>query len=167
MEKQKGFTLIEFIIYGTLVTIIIGVIVLTSVNVMGARARITAREEVSHNARFALDKIMYEIRRAESITSPEPGLSASSLGLVDGEGDSRVFNLDSEGKVLQMTIGSGTPVSLTSESVVLSNLQFTNVSYEDTPGTIRIEMTVAFANPLERPEWNFARTFYSTENVRK
>ena len=168
-ERQKAFTLIEFVIYGALVTIIVGALVLTSVNVLTGRAKITAIEEVNHNARFALERVMHEIRRAEAITLPLPGSFASSLNLVDADGDVREFHLDQGiGNALQLTIGNGTPVSLTSDSVVVKNLKFTNVSQSnETPGTIRIEVTVAFKNPLERPEWDFEKTFHETENVRK
>jgi len=167
-EKSKGFTLIEFLIYGVLVTTIVGLLVLMSVNILGARGRITAMEEISHNARFVMGRIAYEVRRAEQITSPLPGAESSLLELVAHDGDSLVFRLDEEEeKVLQMIIGGGIPVSLTSESVIVSDLQFSNVSYQKGPGTVRIKMTLEFANPLDRPEWDFKRTFYATENLRR
>ena len=154
----------EFIIYSVLITIIVGIIVLMSVNVMGARARIITREEVSHNARFALERMRYEIRRAESITSPSAGSSGPSLSLVDGDEDTRVFDL-SEG-VLRMAIGGGTPIALTSDAVSATTLQFFNTSYDNTPGTIKIETTIEFINSLGRQEWEFEETFYATENIR-
>ena len=166
MKKKEslGFTLIEFIIYSALITIIVGMIVLMSVNVMGARARIITRQEVNHNARFVLERMTYEIRRAQSITSPSSGATSSSLTLVDGDGDTRVFDLSAG--VLQMTIGSGTPIALTSDSVSATNLEVFNLSYSETPGTVRIEMTIEFVNPLESPGWEFEESFYTTENIR-
>jgi len=161
IEKQKAFTLLEFVIYSTLVTIIVGLLVLISANVLGARARIIAQEEVSHNARFALGRITSEIRNSRAIVTA----SGSSLRLIDADGDTVGFDL--AGGVLRINKGNGLPVALTSESVVVSALQFINVSYPATPGTIRIIMTVEFSNPLGRPEWDFKRTFHTTENVRK
>lgn len=166
-KRNAGFTLIEFLIYSILVTIIVGSLVLMSVNVLAARSRMIAAEEVSHNARFALGKIMYEIRRAEQITSPLPGATASSLSLVAADGDTLVFSLDAVEEELEMTIGSGTPVPLTSEYIAVSGLEFANVSYPDTPGTVRTEMILEYVNPLERAEWEFQRTFYATENIRR
>lgn len=168
-EKNKGFTLIEFIIYGVIVTAVVGALVLMSVNVLAARGRIEATGEVSHNARLVLGKIMYDIRRAEQIVSPLPGFSASSLELIDAEGDVRIFSLDAtEGNVLQLKVGeNGIPFPLTSESIIVSYLQFSNVSYPDTSGTVRIAMTLEFINELQRPEWDFERTFYATENLRR
>ena len=165
MKKKKtaAFTLVEFLVYSALITIIVGMIVLVSVNVMGARARIITRGEVNHNARFALERMGYEIRRAESITSPSSG-SSTSLTLVDGDGFTRVFGL-SEG-VLQMTIGGDTPIALTNDLVSATDLQVFNLSYPSTPGTVRIETTIEFLNPLGRPEWEFEETFYTTENIR-
>lgn len=172
MAKKKnrvstsGFTLIELVIYSALVTIIMGALVMTSVNVLAARARIIAMEEVSHNARIALGKITHEIRQSESIEEVG-GIDGSSLKLIDPE--ATVVEFDLEGGALQISRGEGsTPFALTSESVIVSSLQFSDVSYDEVnPRTIRIEMIVKFANPLERPEWDFERTFYTTENVRK
>jgi hypothetical protein len=166
-KKNTGFTLIEFLIYSIIVTIIVGSLVLMSINVLAARGRMVAAEEVSHNARFALGKIMYEIRQAEQITSPAPGATDSSLSLIAADGDTLVFSLEEVEDVLEMTIGGGTPFSLTSESIAVSSLTFANISYTDTSGTVRIEMTLEYINPLERTEWEFQRTFYATENIRR
>ena len=158
----------ELLVYGVVVTVMVGLLVSMSVNILAGRGKMVAMEEISYNARLVMGKITYEIRRSEQITSPLAGASSSSLSLVDADGDTLVFRLDPEEEsVLQMVIGGGTPVSLTGESVVVSNLQFSNVSYQNGPGTIRMEMTLEFANPLERPEWDFQRTFYATENLRR
>ena len=159
-KKKAGFTLIEFIVYSALITVIVGMIVLVSVNVMGARARIITREEISHNVRFVLETIRHEIRNAQEIDTA----GGSQLQLIDAVGDTVTFDLD-EGAVTMAKFG-GTAVALTSDLVNVSSLQFTDVSYEDTPGTIKIEMTIKFVNDLERPEWEFEKTFYTTESLR-
>lgn len=159
-KKRAGFTLIEFIIYSAIVTIIVGMIVLISVNVMGARARIITREEVSHNARFVLGTIRHEIRNAQVIDT----VNVSLLQLTDAVGDTVTFNLS--GGAVTMAKFGGSAVDLTSDLVNVSSLQFTDVSYAETPGTIKIEMTINFVNELGRAEWEFEETFYVTENLR-
>lgn len=167
-KKDEGFTLVEFLIYSVLITMIVGLLVLMSTNILGARGRVIAMEAISYDARFVLGRITYEIRRAEQIISPLSGSSGSFLELTGSDGDSLVFRLDEqEEKVLQMIIGEGNPISLTSESIIVKDLQFSNVSYQNSPGAVRITMTLEFDNPLERPEWNFQRTFYTTENLRR
>ena len=127
---------------------------------MGARARIITRKEVSHNARFVLGTIMHEIRNAQEINA----VSGSLLQLTDAEEDTVTFNLN--GGAVTMTRFDGSAVNLTSDLVNVSSLQFTDISYEGTPGTIKIEMTINFINELERTEWEFEETFYATENLR-
>lgn len=72
IKKNKGTTLIEFLIYITIVGIILtaaGAIVL---NVLFGKAKLGAIEEVSQNGRLSLEKMADTIRNAESINSPIP-----------------------------------------------------------------------------------------------
>jgi len=45
------------------------------------------------------------------------------------------------------------PYPLTTDRVEVTNLKFTNLSYENTPGTVKIEMTVEHLNPAGRSEY--------------
>lgn len=71
-HKEKGTTLIEFLIYITIVALVLtaaGAIVL---NVLFGKAKLGAIEEVSQNGRLSLEKIADTIRNAEAINSPVP-----------------------------------------------------------------------------------------------
>ena len=67
--NKKGFTLIEFLIYISIVGFVIGALTLAGINVMHGRAEVRSMEEVEENGRFALQKITYLIRNANSIKS--------------------------------------------------------------------------------------------------
>ncbi|GAI31695.1 unnamed protein product, partial [marine sediment metagenome] len=54
------------------------------------------------------------------------------------------------------------PYELTSDQVTVSSLRFTNLSYQDTPGTIRIEMTIDHINPGARIEYQASIDLRST-----
>lgn len=143
-----GFTLIEFIIYiaiiGGMLTLITGFLW----NIIFGNIKEAAFQEVQQNARFALTKINQEIKKATGINSPLPGeFPASSLSLMmaDSNLDPTIFEVI-DGK-LRIRQGSAQPNELTSDQIIISSLQFTNLSYEDTPGTIRIELAVDYLNP--------------------
>jgi len=118
-----------------------------------------------------MEKISRSIRDADSIISPVPGNSSSSLSLTmkDSAKNPTEFALVSSDGIwkLAITEGESSPVFLTSDSAEIAELEFLNASYENTPGTIMARMTIEFHNPLEREEFEFERTFYLTENVRK
>lgn len=163
-----GFTLIEFLIYSVIVAFLVGVLVLMGTNILENRASIAVTEEVNHNGKMAMEGIAYHIRKAESINSPIQGAESNSLELeMDvSEEDPTVFEVD-VGSRLTVKRGTAEAVSLTTEKVEVSFLSFTNVSYDDTPGTVRVKMTVKYINPAERSEYEFERTFYTTENIRR
>jgi cell division protein FtsL len=161
--KGRGFTLVEFVIYSVIVTIVIGALTLITIDILKARAKIFAMEEVNHNAKFVLEKITKEIREAQQIVNA----TSSYLKLIDADGDIVEFKL--EDGIIKMRRGDSDFefFPLSTDSVFVKSLDFTNVSYPNTPGTIRIVMTIKFKNPQARPEWEFERTFYTSENVRK
>jgi type II secretory pathway pseudopilin PulG len=154
--KNQGFTLVEFIIYIAILAPILVLITGFLLLIVLGNIKETAYREVQQNARFALTKITQEIKKANSINSPSPGPpptnSANSLSLTMADGSLTIFDFF-DGK-LRITKGSS-PISydLTSDQVIVSNLKFTNLSYPDTPGTIRVEMTIDHLNPGNRREY--------------
>lgn len=136
---KKGFTLIEFLIYIGIVGIILIAAGSIGLNALFGKAKLAAIEEVNQNARFAMEKIAQAVR--------------------DGQ-DASIFTL-SGGAILQ----NGVPI--TADEVAVSDFQISDISYPDTPGAKRIQMTVKFANPENRQEYNFEKTFYTTAVIRK
>lgn len=93
-----------------------------------------------------------------NFTPPAAGTSSTfSLKMADAAKNPTLFYLS--GGALWMQEGTSAAVRLTSSEVTVTVLQFTNVSYASTPGTVRIKMTVQSNN--------FEKTFYTTTNVRK
>jgi Tfp pilus assembly protein PilW len=164
---MKGFTLIEFLLYIGLLGIILTVSGAIGLNILFGKAKLNSIEEVSQNSRFAIEKIASTIRNAQAINSPATSTNGTSLSLVmtDSSLNPTVFDLSS--KILRITEGAGSAVNLTSDEVSVSDLQFTNISYTGTPGTVRIQITVEHINPDNRPEYDVSKTFYATANLRK
>ncbi len=164
---EKGFTLLDFSIYIAILGITLSIIGAITLNIFFGRAKLIAIEEVSQNSRFILEKISRKIHNAESINSPLKGASDTllSLQIKDPSKNPTIFYL-ADG-IIRIQEGNNPPVILNSDEVVVTNLQFTNLSYPDTPGTIRIQMDVRFVNPSNRQEYNFGKTFYTTVNIRK
>jgi type II secretory pathway pseudopilin PulG len=164
---QHGFTLVEFMVYTALAGLVFGLMLGVYLNVFNVYAKSYVAAEVNQNARFAMDVMAGRIRNAESINSPSAGSTSSSLSLEMATSalDPTVFDLSSG--VLRIKEGASATVDLTSSEVTVSALTFSNLSYTDTPGTIRIEMTVEFVNTGGTHQYDFARTYYETVNIRE
>ena len=162
---NKSFTLIELIIYIGIVAAILLVAVNFGWEIIYGNVKSQAVREVQENARFVMEKITRTIEKASAINSPTPGNSASSLSLemADSDENPTVFEL-SDNK-LQVTYGGSGVYELTNNRVRISNLQFTNLSYEDTPGTVKIEMTISHFNPGNLNQYEASSTLKSSASL--
>lgn len=164
--KNQGFTLIEFIIYTTIVGIMLVLMIGFLWNIILGSIKETAYQEVQQNSRFALIKITQEIKKATGINNPLPGdppANSLSLSIADPNLDPTVFDiLDGKLRITQGTLGS---YELTSNQVQVRNLQFTNLSYADTPGTIQTEIIIDHINPTDRVEYQASVNLKSTTSL--
>lgn len=163
--NNKGFTLFESMLYIAISALVLLAVFSIGLEVTLGKAKLKAMEEVSQNARVALETMSDTIRNAEAINSPTAGSSASSLSLqmVTGSENPSVFDLSSG--IVRITEGVGSAVNLTTDEVNITALTFQNLSYTDTPGTVRISMTIEYTNPGGYHNFEFEKTYYTTVNI--
>lgn len=166
LKAKNGFTLIEFLLYIVIVGVILVVVGGIGLNILLGKAKQGALEEVSQNARFVMENITSAVRGAQSVNSPARGFSSSTLSLAMASSSVNPTIFDLSGGMARIKEGLGAFVSLTSGEVLVTDLQFSNVSYPGAPGAVRIQVTVRQVNPDNRPEYNFEETFYTTASVR-
>jgi prepilin-type N-terminal cleavage/methylation domain-containing protein len=150
---MKGFTLIELIVYiGIFAIILVSITGFLWLIVLG-NVKESAFQEVQHNGRFALAKITHEIRKAKGINYPILGdVPTDSLSLIMADDSLTVFEIINEKLII--TQGSpGISYDLTSDQVVVNSLQFTNNSYQDTPGIIQTKIEIIHVNPSNLKEY--------------
>jgi len=152
-KNGAGFTLIELIIYIGIVAIILLVAFNFGWEIIYGNVKSRVVRETQQNARFAMERIAREIRKARAINTPGPGGSSNilSLEMADPNLDPTVFDVsDGKLRIAQGTLG---PYELTNDRVIVSALQFTNLSYQGTPGTIQLDIVIGHANPAGRTEY--------------
>lgn len=168
LKNKKGFTLLELTIYVLIVGIVLTAITMYAIDVIGAQTKAKSYQEVQYNARFAMRRIVNEIRRADdlntgsSIFDTHPGVL--SIGNNDPAKDPLVFDIASNR--LRMTQG-GTPYFLTSDKVEITNLIFKDLSVANRTKNIKIFITVAHRNPENREEFDADFTITSTAVIRE
>lgn len=162
---QRGFTLIEFIIYIAIVAVILLVSFNFAWEIIYGNVKSQAIREVQQNARFSIEKITRTIEEALVIQSPTPGNSANFLSLETPYPSLNPTVFDVSDNKLRITQGQRGTYELTNERVKVANLQFTNLSYADTPGTVRVEMMINHVNPNNRSEYAVSFEIKSTASL--
>ncbi|MBI4272839.1 prepilin-type N-terminal cleavage/methylation domain-containing protein [Candidatus Uhrbacteria bacterium] len=166
-KSTAGFTLLELLLYLSLVAVILLVITSLWGSVLAARVKNQTITEVGQQAVQALQLITQITRNAESITTPVANATSSSLilNVIDAAKDPTIINVSNG--ALQITEGSSTAIALTNTRVTLSNLLFGNLSRASTPGSVRIQFTMSHVNPASRNEYEYSKTFYGTATLRQ
>lgn len=138
----KGFTLVELLLYIALTSIILFTTAMFLVSLLESRVKNQTIATVDQEGNQTMATITQTIRNAVSINSPTIGTDSATLSLNTGVSgkDPTIFSL-SNGTIM-MQEGSGSPVALTSNLVIISNLKFRNLSRASTPGNIDVTFTV-------------------------
>jgi len=142
IKTKNGFTLIELLLYVSLSAAILFVVVIFVSSLLEARVRNQTVATVDQEGNRVVSLITQTVRNSISINSPAVGAESSVLSLNTGIGgnDPTVFSLVSG--TIMITEGANLPVALTSNLVIISNLNFRNLSRPGTPGNVDITFTV-------------------------
>ncbi len=120
MINQKGFTLIETIIYIALFAIIIGGGMVAAYQIIQATEASNNHITLQEEANFLLRKINW------ALSQPAIGFGIGSSVLTVSSSPQLKFDFNSQN--LQLTKGLDTPVILNSSAVTVSNLSFCNTT---------------------------------------
>jgi prepilin-type N-terminal cleavage/methylation domain-containing protein len=154
-KQQQGFTLIELILYISLLSIFLSGAIIFAWDVIYSREKAHAQRMVNQSASTAMMRIDYEIRNAETITSITPTQLVLSKG-----GSTTTFNLN--GTTLEISQDGSGPFPLTSNQTKVTNLVFseTNTSLVNTKG-VTIDIT------LEQTSNGLGGSFDSVSSIKQ
>jgi len=144
---QSGFTLIETILYISIISIFLYGAVAFAFNFISIRTKSNVAQEVNDNLRLAMDRIAFEIRNTDQLNSISPtnlsiGTSTTIISLTSG----------------QITINS---IPLTSNLVNISSINFTN-----SDGTISYSITGNYINSSGRSEYEKTLNYSGSTQMR-
>ena len=156
-KKQRGFTLVELLVYFGLFSILLVVINSLFITSLEQQTQDLARSALQQESEYILSRLKYDIYNADAVTLPaDVGDQSQSLVLVKN-GSSSAYALAGE----RLTITSGGETwFLTSSRVDVSNLQFQNQSGSDLSQTIGI--TVVINSDQEDDRASSTRTISTT-----
>lgn len=160
----RGFTLIELLLYtviaaGLLLAITAMIALLTQ-----SRVKNQTINTVEQQGAQILQIISQEIRNSTTVVSPTNGVGGAVLQLQDISGQNITF--DTSSNTLRET-KLGQTVSLSSNNLIISDLQFLNLTPDTTHNSIKITFTLSYNNLAGRTEYNYSQTFYGTATLRQ
>lgn len=129
--SQKGFTLIETLLYIVLFSFIITGILLAVYNILEGSERTRQNAILEEEANFLLRKLTWGLTGVRSpnviappVSSTGPALTLTKDGLPVGENP---ITFDEVGGAVRLTRGSNPAAPLTSSNVIVSGLTITNL----------------------------------------
>lgn len=146
LKTRNGFTLMELLLYVSLSAFVLFALVMFVSSLLEARVRNQTIATVDGEGNRVISLITQTVRNSIAINSPAIGAESDVLSLNTGIGanDPTVFSLVSG--VIMMAEGANPPVAITSNLVIISNLNFRNLSRPGTPGNVDITFTADHAN---------------------
>ena len=123
-NTNKGYMLLEMIIYVALFTIMIGGLIVTAFLLIQSGGKTSQRVVVQEEMNFVLKKIDWVLANTTSITSPNAGVTSGVLTLSDGT-NTTTIEYDSVNK----------KILLNNEDLTTINVKVENLSFETIAGT--------------------------------
>jgi len=170
MKNNKGFTLIELIIYLTFFVIISVAITLFVFDAIKVYAKVRITKQVSESSQMAIEKIISEINHAKSVYAPtslfnsHPGqLSLKTKKDASDEEETIYidFYIDNNNHLCLKKEGQN-PEIITPENINVNKLIFNYL----TDGSIRIELSTNYRLESEKISYQATTTIFSSANLR-
>ncbi|MEK7576418.1 MAG: prepilin-type N-terminal cleavage/methylation domain-containing protein [Patescibacteria group bacterium] len=165
-----GFTLVELIIYIGIFSLIVVGLMSFALSMTIARTKTYVGQEVTANARVALDIITQKIHAAQGVNvvgstfKTDPGVL--SLEMADVSKNPTIINLNANDGRLQIKEGAASEVFLTSREVQVKNLIFRNLTQNGERENIWITLTVQYGDS-NTGDYSYSWTGSTTVSVRQ
>jgi len=170
---NKGFSLVEMLVYVGVVSIVLLLVVAFIANLMRSYTRFRVEREISTNIRGAMNYMLREVKSAEDVYAP-----TSSFGVTPGQlsletrtnlpADETTTFIDfyvDDGQLFIKREGQN-PSAITSDRVRVTTLRFNRF---DPPGigeSVEIELALGYREGLSRFEFQEERRITSSASVR-
>jgi len=156
--KQRGFTLLEMLVYVAILSLVVAMVLGLFLWVVRAQTRVAAAKEVVESARAALTILENEIKEAQSIYTPTSSSSTSPQISFEtkrnppaGEDSTYVDFFLCETR-LCVKRESQSPLALTSENILIQNLSFEHIQTGSSTPSVQVVFDAVYDNPGNRPE---------------
>lgn len=166
LSGQKGFTLVELLLYVAISTVIILSVVGLIQVVLEARVKHQTVSEVEQQGQQAAQLIGQNLRNSGKVCSPALGASGTTLS-VDPTGTActtvNVFDISSG--ALRIKEGAAAAVNLTNTKVTVSGLSVKNLGLGN-KGSAQVKFTITYNYSGSRNEYVYTKNFETAGSSR-
>ncbi|SRR6266404_1276405 len=135
---KKGFTIVEMVLYAGLLVLFLAILSNLFLSSLDVKKASEGDSYTGQDTRFIISRLVYDIKRADSITSPVLGASAGSLTLSIANTN---YTYASQSGKLVVTDASGTQ-NLESSETTLTNISFQRLGNVNGKNTIRVQLSI-------------------------
>ena len=161
---QKGFTLVEVLLYLTIIMSVISAMAGFIVFTLATNAKNGVIADIEQQANQVMTLIEEVGQGAVTITSPSIGTTGSTLSFTTPTSSPAVFT-QSTG-VITLSEGGGAPIALTNSHVLASGFSVNNLSTVGTSGTVRVQFTLSYVNNSGRNEFSYSNNYTTSVTSR-
>lgn len=165
-KERKGFTLVEVLLYVAVAGSIVFSITMLFLTTLDSRVHNRTIAEVEQEGIQVMQNITQTIRNSSSINSPSQATSAAAISLAESDSNKNPTVFDVSGNAIRVKRGTGSVTNLTSSKIIVSGLNFSNLTRTGTNGTIRIQFTLTHINPGNKEPYDYSKTFYGSASIR-
>ncbi len=164
-KKNFGFTLIETLVYASILVIFLGFSYLLLASFINVSTQTRSNIEVGDEANFILGKINWGLNQIQYVTVPATNTATTvALEIVDVNGQKNRFQISGNDMVISKN-GAGT-TTLNSSTTVISAFSAESRYYSDTiSNSINVSFTVKKKQVGYSANPNLASTTVSTSYV--
>lgn len=169
LKANKGFTLVEMLIYMAIIGLVVVGFVNFSLSISSSRDKTYVVQEVQANSRLAFNLISQKIKLSTGVNTTtstfltDPGVL--SLVMASSTINPTIINLDQDDGILQITEGVADPIAITSNEVKVTNLVFTNLTSDDNRENIKINFTIEYQG--DSAEYNYSQDVQTSVTSRQ
>jgi type II secretory pathway pseudopilin PulG len=163
--KNKGFTLIETLIYLGLFGILIGGAVVAAYSLLEGNGRTQTRALIQEEGNFLIQKMNWALAGIKSIETPTVGLSNSQLSLIKWDLTMNPIVIGLTASDITISKNNATPVTLNNPDILVSNLIFDHIYDGGTsPESLKYSFTLTGKTPNGA---NISQNFVGEKFIRK
>jgi Tfp pilus assembly protein PilW len=141
LSLQRGYSLLELVIYLALFTLLSIVLIKSLVTVMRTYATAQSYRALQNNGELVLERITREVREADSFSGGTYGINPGTLGL-SANGQITTFSVVNGAVQIN---DNGTTGILTTSEVTVTSLIFKQITTTTTKG-VKVELTLTTAS---------------------
>jgi type II secretory pathway pseudopilin PulG len=162
-KHQRGFTLIELVLYAGLLSILVGVMGTIFAQIVDVQLDSEATSSVDQDGRYIMSKMLYDMKALNTgdivVTPANPGDTTTTLQLRINS-INYTYSLDSNGNLLLTNGSTGETNMLNSYNASVTGLSFQRIGSGGSNDTIRVNFTIQ--SRVEQNTGNESRSFQTT-----